>query len=407
MMAATGNRNTYRKKRRRWPWLVPLALAALLLLARLSLKTPIAHRLVRAQIVKAGNAALNARLDIGDIEGDLWKEIRLVGVSVVNTDTVITIDTLYAAFDLYSYFSPVFRVRQLRAHKPDLRLVQSRDDRWNVEDLLKPSAGGEGATSLHWKIEAFSVAAGEIDGSIASFDRDSVLALSELAMEGVFGYYGEEYELQVRELAFQVEQTRLTGPVRVQTEARSSPTQVTLENLLLATGTSMIRSSAAVNLTDSTARLSVTAEPLSWRDISAYLDRYPSEENLQLDLGLKGNVRNFELTLNAEADGLRGFELASVFSWTDELVLERLDLTGEAADLGRILSNSGYPRVGDLRISLSGYLPVPDYRRSELTGSYRFENLRYAGYRTDLIEGSVSVENHNLKAVIALRRGRE
>jgi len=407
-MAAQETQNSG-KNVRRWPWIAGLSVIAAIVLLRLSLKTPIAHHLARSLILENANTVLNARVDIREVRGDLLQEITLIGVSVTRPGTLLNIDTLYATYDPYSYFSSEFKVGQVRVSGPVVNIVQDREGYWNVQDLLREreeSPPVEGSP-LHFKIDRFTFRNGSVNGRFATLGDDSLLAVREFNMEGDFGYYGEQYELRVRELAFNIEQSRLTEPVRIESEAEAVPASVTLEKLLVATGASVVQSSAVLNLSDSTASLSLSARPLSWRDLSAYIGAYPVQEDLQLDLGLKGNFESFDISINARADGLRDFVFSSALSWTDELVLERLDLSSDYTDLSRLFSESGYPSFGSVNASVSGRVPLLEFERSEFTGTYRVTGLRQSGYYLDTASGSFTVKDRSLRAGLILSRAAE
>lgn len=406
---ANFQKHTKGRKRRRWPWITLAVFLAIVILARLSLKTGPVQRWAHSQIMQASNELLTAELHIRQVRGDLWKEIELVDVTVANGDTVFSADTVYARYDLLSYFKPEFMIERVNINHPYLKVLQDRKGNWNLQQLVRKatSADTTSADPFFFNIADISVTRGRAESTIHSFSEDSALAVRELNMEAGFRYFEENFEIRLRELSFQIEDTRLSSPVSVQTAGRANRKQIDLEKLVIATGTSVLRSTANLDMNDSTARASISARPVSWRDVSAYLDKYPVNQDLQFSLGLAGNAENFEVSLTARAKNLQQVELKTGFSWHKNLVLRHAELTTQEVDLAAFFADSALPRFDSLRIKVSGDVNVARLKNANFTGDFLVRQIQQNRYQVDRLSGTFSVQNEQLQADATITRGKE
>ena len=113
-------------RRRRWPWIVLLGLLLLLAVLRLSLKTDFVRGIVKNQLESIANEQLTVELSVHTIEGDLWKEMVLQGITLKDNreDTVGSIDSLSLSYNLLSYFQPVFEISEITISGPFIKVRQ-------------------------------------------------------------------------------------------------------------------------------------------------------------------------------------------------------------------------------------------------------------------------------------------
>lgn len=124
-------------QKRRWPWFLLPAFVVLLLTVRLCLNTDFVRRIVKDQVVSTVNEQLTVALAIDELKGDLWKEVILQGVSVTDTDTLATIDSIRVHYNILSYFKSVFEIPEITISKPFVKL-RRQDSVLNVTDWVKP-----------------------------------------------------------------------------------------------------------------------------------------------------------------------------------------------------------------------------------------------------------------------------
>ncbi|MFH5885161.1 translocation/assembly module TamB domain-containing protein [Halalkalibaculum sp. DA3122] len=395
---------------RRWPWLVVAAFLLMVIAARLSLKSSVVHELVRNQILQVSGEMLDGELRIGSLKGDLWKQVTFEDIQLVTpTDTVLSVDTLSVRYQVLSYFNSVFRIDQIGVHQPLVSVIEQQDGSFNLEHLLKDTTAAEDDTTsspFFFSVEHFSITGGALEGRLRSLGADSVVAVRDFLTEGGFGFLPEGYELQLRELSFRVDETRLS-PVQIRSAGRIEGPQITLESLVVGTGRSVLESSAEVNTADSTTSLNFSAVPLSWRDLSVYLESFPLQQNLQLDLNLSGTFRAFEVGVTAETGGLQQLELTTGFQWNESLELHHARLNAEELDLATLFADTTYPRMKDLHVSLDGLVDFGEIRQGTLEGTFSARDIRQGDFQIDRFSGDYSLRHDRLKASVNASREKE
>lgn len=396
------------KPRRRWPWVVLVIIVVLVAVARLSLKSSFVHNIARSQIEQISNEMLNGQLQIGHLQGDLWKEIKLVDVSLTTPDTLLRADTLYAQYRVLSYFTPPFQLDLVRIDKPAVHVAERRDGSLNLQHLIKeqPSVPADTTASFTINVDQFSIQHGTVNGIFPSLQQDSLIAIQNLNIDAGFAYLGDQYNLQLRELDFDVAQTRLS-PVEVSTSARASQQQMTLEKLVIGTGRSMLQSSAFLSLEDSTTTLDITGQPISWRDVSAYMESFPLRENIQLDLNMEGTLSAFEIGLQAEAAGLKQFSLNTNFRWRDALLLRRAELNIAELNLATLLADTAYPQLRELQFIAEGEVDITNIEQASLEGRFSARDLQQEPYLVNQLSGTYALKQGAFNADLEVNRAQE
>lgn len=378
---------TGKRKRRRWPWLLLFGILLLVTALRLSLKTDFVREIVKNKIQTAANQQLTVTLDIDHLEGDLWKEIVLREVSLTDiddhTDTLASIDSLYIGYNLWSYFGSEFEIPQISLRGPYLNF-QQRDSVINVTGWVKESPPSEEPSEpFPVRVDHFSISDGRVDAFIGALPRDSSFVIDGITLNSGFALFSEGYEASINQFSFSLLQTGLNEPVSVETQLSAGKQNITLEKLVIATGNSVLQSSGAVNTGDSTANISFQALPLDWRDIAAYIDESPVQENLQLSLNIEGNAQEVAADLQAEANGIEGFKAGIVFSWASEPGITGVNLSADRMDLARFLNDTTLPAIDQIMVEADGNVPLDNYRSGTLGGTVSFGESRFLDYSLD------------------------
>lgn len=403
---------TAKKKRRRWPWLLLLGILLLVAIARLSLNTDFVREIVKNQITAAANQQLTVQLQIDRLKGDLWNEAVLEGISLTETvndtgsDTLASIRSLELGYDLLSYFSPVFEISQLSIREPYLNF-QQRDGSINVAGWIaesSPLEETEPSDPFPIRVDRFSISDGKIDAHIASLPRDSSFAADDINLNGSFSLLADGYEASIREFSFSLLQTLFGDPVTVETQFSAQKQTINLQKLVVATGRSMLQSEGSVNAADSSGNISFKALPLAWRDIAAYVDDYPIQENLQLSLNIRGNAREFYSGLEAEATGIEDFEAGVTFSWADRFEVKRVNLQASLMDLPVFLGDSTLPSMQQVRVDAEGSIQLEDYQNGKMSGTFSTGQSSFLSYAVDSLNTSYTLSGD--RAEVEARAGK-
>lgn len=358
------------------------ALLALTLAARLSLNSDWLREMVRDRGVAIVNRQLNASLTVESLEGDLWREMRLAGIRIGTPgeteggEPLAAADSIRIAYDLLSFFSPVFEVGEIRID--GLRAeAANREGTWNFEGMVR--GGDEPAPAFGLRVGDLRISGSSLGVRGVSGLPDSSLSAEGLELLGsVFYRSGEAggYELNLESLSFRLSAAGIDPGLEVESAARASGDSLTLERLVLGTGRSLLRSSGSYAYGDSAARLRLDASPLAWRDLSQLWQTGPDSGELQAELTVSGGPEGADFILEAASEEIRKLRIQASFAWRDGVVLERVEARADRLDLAALAGDSTLPvrRLGDVRFSGEGRLAPGDLREGEFKGRFQAMN---------------------------------
>lgn len=391
-------------QKRRWPWFLLPAFVVLLLTVRLCLNTDFVRRIVKDQVVSTVNEQLTVALAIDELKGDLWKEVILQGVSVTDTDTLATIDSIRVHYNILSYFKSVFEIPEITISKPFVKLRQ-QDSVLNVTDWIRVSLqDSAGSEPFPVRIDHFSIHDGKIDALIDALSPDSAFAVDNIRLHSSFALLEEGYEANISGFSFDILQTRLNETISFESTLHAEKHTISLEKLVIATGHSVLQSSGRLNTQDATTDIDFQARPLAWRDIAAYVNRYPIQQNLELQLHIKGNANQFHVGLGVDATGVDELELGADLAWDSTLHITQARLSANQLNLAGFLGDTALPVIQNLQLKANGNVPVQSYKNGSLEGTFATGSIRYRSYLLDVVNAAFSLSDGNVKAEVSTRR---
>ncbi|MDZ7717059.1 MAG: translocation/assembly module TamB domain-containing protein [Balneolaceae bacterium] len=396
-------------KRRKWPWILAGTLLVLIIGFRLSLKTNWMHQLAKTQIESVANEQLNATLHIEDLKGDLWKEIILTNITLEkNDETVASVDTIVAGYNVWSYFSTAFEVSQVYISRPSMN-VEQQDSVWNVTTWLKQSESSapSNGEAFPVSIKKLNISRGEIDASIESLPGDSAFTISDLSLNGSIDYLGDRFDAAISAFSFKVVSSNLNDPVTVQSKAKISSQSVSLQKLVVATGNSVLETSGVLSLEDSLSQVKIEARPLSWKDIAAFIDEAPVRQDISAKLNIRGNKEQFTLGLNVNANGLQQLQLDADFSYNNSLTLQGISANAELVDMPVFTGDSTLPVLRGLSFDADGNIPFEDLGNGQFNGDFQLEGIAYNDYMLNNMEGVLSLSRGELTSKLSTSNGRQ
>jgi autotransporter translocation and assembly factor TamB len=389
---------------RKWPWILLLCLLGLIGLARLALMTDPIHRWVKQTIVTTAGQQLAPELSIGTVSGDLWKEATLSNIRLTEDDhTVANIDSLRLKYDVWSYFGDALQIEEIRLVNPYLKLKQQADSSWNVQHWVTAADTSTDTSSaaFSFDIANLSIQKGRFDISSIQLPQDSSFVIDGMNLASRIGYYGERYDVNLRDLNFNIQQTKLDAPVRVQAAAKADSATVTLEKLAIATGQSALKASGQANTVDSTARFQADASPLGWRDLASYAKDLPLREDLNISVGLQGAREGFDLNIDAQARGIEELALQSHVDFDSAIAMTSFQLSARSLDLASFTGDTSMPSINRIEVQSQGQIPLNSYQQAEAKGTLSVQGVQQGGYQLDQLEGALSLQKD--KAAIELR----
>lgn len=353
------------------------------------------------QGLTALNNELLGRVEVDDVSGNFLTGLTLRGVRVYADSTILleapTIDLTYQ-------LRPIFDQQVVGAraiiHHPVVQLIRNaRDGEWNFNRLTKPAVDSV-VTPFNWDIEvqAFEI----IDGRVIVNDRtappgiDTIsrvvdythLELEEFNVALQARIAPTEQSVWLQNLAFNAPQPDVRV-VQISTELTVDTTGVTMENLFIETGRSLIRASGRI---DSVNFLGVQTAVRAWQDfpIRFSLDA-PQVSTLELKRFIADDLDFLDGTPSLKVDAHGRFA---------DLVVDDLRLGLSQSDLrvaGR-LTNMNHPEIlaidGRVLPSRVSYADVMD-----LLPGLDLPDLRYLG-RVDFRSASFKGPTDHFTATI-------
>lgn len=407
---AEEQKNIPERKRRRWPWVLPLALVAFLLLVRLSLLTRPVQKWVKGQIIAAANAQLQGELSIRKLNGDLWKEVNLTGIDVKKADTLVHIDTVRARYSLLSYFGNAFEVSEVRISGPKVKLQQFDDGSWNLQQLLKPAEPAADTTAsspFYFQLDSLAVDRGSVEVTAPQLLPDSTLKVGGLQVGAGLGIAEPGFHFTLHRLSFSLEKSKLGTPARVKATARSEGKAYSLQQLVLATGQSLLESSGSYNAETGQLNIALQAKPLSWRDIQAYAGQAPVRRDLKLSVDLQGSLPDLKARLKLQGTGVRRLETGAAFRYDSVLTVQSADLSADRIALDTLFADSTQPAFGHLQVRLDGRINTAQPEAGQAKGTFSASRIRAANYEVDQVDGTIQFRQNHLQAKVHVRRAGE
>ncbi len=388
-------------------WAV-LCVVVLGLVARLSLKTGYIQNWVKATIVSTANEQLNGTLSIDQLSGDLWNEVFVSGIQLhQKNETLAAVDSARANYNIWALLDGEIDISEVHVYQPTMNLHQHNGE-WNVQQVMAESSDTTPSeTSWPFQIGSFQLHDGAISVSSDSLLMNDSLSVDKLTIASSFAYSGNSYRLNLRGLSFELRQSALGEPLRVETAATADNNRLTLEKLVLATGQSMVQSSAFFSPGDSTGQVDLTASPLAWQDIVGVAKEMPLRSDLQLDIGVAGTLQQFEVTVDMQAQGMEQFQLQSQLAWNQELTLNQLSADITQFNPSIFLADTTLPTVEQLETNFSGRVPLSNYQNGY--GDFQFSAFKIAKnpYEIDRFVTSGKLQRSSAMLDIEIQQGQQ
>ena len=224
-------------------------------------------------------------LVIDEITGDLWYGVMLRGIVYSDSSVAVRIDSVGIRYHLWGLVRGVGDIRTLDVYQPRVTARSAEQE-------------AEADTSAFTLPIDLHVAAMTVhDGSLRWNDID---LLRDLQIDASGKWVDQTPSLTL---------TRLVGSVggfgldstSVRLSGSSQGSVVTLEQLVVATGRTLIHGSGTTNLTDESLAADILFSPLSWRDITVLAGDIPLQEDLDLSVTLSGRYDALKVLLDVRS----------------------------------------------------------------------------------------------------------
>lgn len=367
------------------------------LIGRFMLTTDLVHNFVKGKITDIANEQLNGSLNIGDLDGDLWKEILLTNVSIDQDEEVVSIDSLYARYEIWSFLKDVYQISEVNISGVQANISEQQDTVFNVQRLIKDSKGdseAENTDPVQFAIRDIQLRNVNADIYAPSYLPDSQLSIKALDAQASFTK-ADTLSASLQKLNFYVEQGRLPDPIRIGVEGDYTNKKISLQQLVIETGRSMLMANANTDLADSSVSGQANFNPFSLKDIQPFLDSDIPGDELSMSLSASGTFSDLKLKLNADHTFAPNLEVVAGLSLADQPALTQFGVLGNGLNIAHFTSDSIDAEFGNFRISLSGEL-TQDISASDIVWGFTFDNVRYENFLLNRVIGSGILKNDDL-----------
>ena len=373
---------------------VLLVIVLLIIGLRISLKTKPVQSFAKNKIIEIVNENLTKEFSVVDLNGDLWKEVRLTGVHVGGSDTLAYIDTLYANYDLFSLFTPTFRIEEISLKQAQINVKQvfyTEDSTavFNVQEIVKPDTTSEEST-FQFEILDLNISKSNIYAYSPDLLPDSSISLKEIELKAGFSYKSE-IEAELTKLNFEINEGRLPEPISFQASGTFINQKVTLQDLMLYTGRSLVEAKGFAHLKDSLYSSDILLDPIFTKDIKAYTGSEIPDEEVIVGIKIRGDAEHIDLELSADASFARNLEATATIQFREQATLTQFGLRGDNLNIAALTNDSLDIQTGLFQMTMDGSVNQ-NYENADITWGFTVEGIRYEEYNLRRFFGSGSLK---------------
>lgn len=373
-------------KKSKWRWLL-IAIAVILVLTaaiRIALKSNWVLDKVRDIAIEQANAQINGTVGIGKIRGDLLHGFTVTNITVqdLNQADVLLADTLRVQYQIASLISS-FQVEELTLTGANVFFTQNSDSVWNIETLIPESEEpSEEESSVTWQVEQLLLQNANVSIYSEYMLPDDQLSIERISADASAGVQENGFNGLLRSLEFRVMEERLPEPIDIWLSGSGTEEHYTLETLVVRTGRTWFESAGEYQEQESI-DFDASFTPLSRRDLAAYIDDLPLNEDLRVEIGASGTLSDIIFTLNASAGGMENLSIRSDLSYGDSLIMNSLQITSQSLDLQHLTGRDDFPSIGSFSLTGEGSLDIENPEAATWSGTADITSFRFDEYGID------------------------
>jgi len=385
------------------------SLVILVTALRFSLKTSAVHNFAKNKVTELANQQLNGTLSIGDINGDLWNDFSIINLTITQSDTLATLDTARIQYNIWSLLDYTFSASQVSISGLNANVIETADSTFNVQQLVKPTPEAQiedsSSTPFVVDIQTINLNNSNILIQSHSYLPDSTLRVKDLNATAGFSLY-DEISASLSSLSFKLIEGRLPNPIAFETSGSYSDQEITLNQLIIETGRSMLKANGFANLQDSTLQAQADTRPISFADIQPYLTREIPAQELQLSLKAGGNPDSLHIELKAEGEGFDDFVAISDLSFSGTPTLTKFGVSAQNIDVGYFTNDSVKAIISGFQATVEGQI-TQDFPSMNATWGFTFYDISYQQYVFERFFGSGTILNEELRANFQVSDGED
>lgn len=398
------NKQQHKKPRSlKWP-IILLGIILVIAGGRFLLKSDWLMDKVRDFAVEQVNNELNGTLTIDEIRGDLLFGLTIKGITLDDPEgtRVLSADSVRLAYTLPALARSPHKLDFIRIDGASAFIEQDADSIWNVEKLAEPDAEPEETDPLYWAVNRLIIENSSLS-VISAMLPDGRLGLQDISFNGGAEMLKSGWYANINNFSLSLQEERLPQQVQFAMKGSGQDGRITLESLVINSGRSLLQSRLKINETES---IDGSAEllPLAYRDLLAYAEDLPLQQDLEISLRIGGTLSNLELGLTAEAPGLQNLALQTVLDSRNPYTLKELELDVTGFDGSLLTGIDELPDFDSFRFRGAGSIPLEQYEQSQFAGTIGLQNLTAGEQHIGQFDAEYSLENESIGLIATLQK---
>lgn len=387
-------------------WIL-LSLFVLILLIRVLFVAEIPNNFLRKKIVDIANEQLNARVDIRGLKGDLWTEFTIQDLSIAQNDTTLHVSELSARYALLSLLSGTFQIHSVSVKNMSAMLRENTSGKFNVQELINTDGAAETDTaagsSFKFVVHALEIQNAGVQVHSPGYLPESPLTVRNLNARMAFAFT-DEISFSLREFNFKLKEGRLPEPIAISAEAELQDSVITLQQLLIETGNSLLTAQAHTDLADSTLNANIETRPFSLMDLQPFLETDFPENKINISLSASGKMDSLRMRLAADGSAFDHLLLTADVLVGEEAVIKHPSFSARNINLSHF-NPALDAHIGEIRLDVQGSLPA-SFNQTNASLSLLVKNARYEETTLDELSGNATLAQSHVSGVFNLRAER-
>lgn len=385
-------------KKFRYKWFIAfIILAVLLVSARLALKSDWLFEKIRGIAIEQVNTQINGNLSIASVRGDLLNGFVMSELSLkdIEGENIATIDSIQISYNILDFIRFPHEVEKLSVWGVQAYIKQNQESEWNVLSLIDMEDPDDPESEFYWDVNSIYLFDVNVFAESEELFPDGFLNVVNLNSELSAGVREDGFYGGIQSLEFDIEEARLPESVAVYIAADAVGGKYTLESLIINTGRTALNASAYFSDEQLSAESTIT--PLSWRDVLAYAEDLPLQQNLNIQLSAEGRLSRAKLTILANADGLTSFSTTLEADLTSSITLHSLTIQAEGFEGRKLLGLDEALSFGQFTFEGSGYIQLETPELSDWEGKLSISEFLATGYEFDQFNSDYAVNSGEFK----------
>lgn len=278
-----------------------LVIAVIFLVIGLALfsQTSLFKNWLKDKVVSMANERLNATLNVGALQGNLFTHLLLTDISLrLGEQPVAQIRRIAIRLRPFSLLTKTLNLSRVTIESPILKLSQQDSVSWNYQQILKQSSlSGASANSeqspFDWKINApdIQISSGQADiYRLAENDSGSSTRITDLNLNAGLWIEADQVRTVLEGLSFTSYSPHFVVQT-IQADMTYDSNKVTSKNFQLVTPNSKLRSELAVfDLNNPTIDFEITGQPISMSDVRRVFPGLNLVGNPHIEIEASGNL---------------------------------------------------------------------------------------------------------------------